>query len=43
MINVHLPATKDEALLRGWNTRLLLHFLLDPIDLCSKAEQRCVS
>ena len=43
MINVHLPATKDEALLRRWDTRLLLHFLLDPIDLCSKAEQRCMS
>ena len=37
MINLHLPATEDEALLRRWDTRLLLHFLLDPIDLYSKA------
>jgi hypothetical protein len=28
-INLHLPTTEDEALLRG-NTRLLLYFLFDP-------------
>jgi hypothetical protein len=33
VINVHLSATEDEALLRRWNTRLLLDFLLDPSDL----------
>jgi hypothetical protein len=38
MINVHLPATEDEALLRRGNTRLLLYFLLDPSDLCSRDE-----
>ena len=31
--NVHLSATKDEALLWRRNTRLLLDFLLDPSDL----------
>jgi hypothetical protein len=33
MINVHLPATEDEALLGRRDTRLLLDFLLDPSDL----------
>jgi hypothetical protein len=33
VINVHLPATEDEALLWRRNTRLLLDFLLDPGDL----------
>ena len=38
MIDVHLPATEDKALLRRGNTRLLLNFLLDPSDLCSRDE-----
>jgi hypothetical protein len=38
MINVHLPATEDEALLRRGNTRLLLYFLLDPSDLRGRDE-----
>ena len=33
VINVHLPATEDEALLWRRNTGLLLDFLLDPGDL----------
>jgi hypothetical protein len=33
MINVHLSATEDEALLRRRNTRLLLYFLFDSGDL----------
>ena len=36
MINVHLPATEDEALLWRRNTGLLLNFLLDPSDLLAK-------
>jgi hypothetical protein len=32
-MNVHLPATEDEALLGRGNTRLLLDLLLDSSDL----------
>lgn len=37
VIDVHLSATEDEALLLRRNTRLLLDFLLDPSDLQQKA------
>jgi hypothetical protein len=37
-INVHLSATKDEALLWGRNTGLLLDFLLDPSDLTAESK-----
>jgi len=33
MINIHLPASKDETLLWRRDARLLLDFLLDPGDL----------
>jgi hypothetical protein len=33
MINIHLSATEDEALLWRRNTRLLLYFLFDSCDL----------
>jgi len=36
MINVHLSASKDEALLWGRDTGLLLYFLFDPGDLQQK-------
>ena len=36
MINIHLPASKDETLLWRRNARLLLDFLLDPGDLQRK-------
>jgi hypothetical protein len=38
VIDVHLSATEDEALLLRRNTRLLLDFLLDPSDLQQKAK-----
>lgn len=37
VIDVHLSATEDEALLLRRNTRLFLDFLLDPSDLRQKA------
>jgi hypothetical protein len=40
MINVHLPATEDEALLWRRNTRLLLDLFLDSGDLRAKKKQK---
>ena len=39
--DVHLLATKDEALLRGRNALLLLHALLDARDLCEEQSVPC--